>query len=68
MDEAPMSVKLVEGPAYRMYDPKNGRWIQGREACIDVLVRKARGDGSTMLGPLAIAALVRQWWFRMVFR
>lgn len=56
---------VVDGPSYRMFDPKRMRWVMGRDACIDVLVRNAM---NIECGPLAIAATVRAWWPRAVFR
>lgn len=32
--------RVINGPAYRTFDPHKGRWVVGREACIDALVRK----------------------------
>lgn len=66
-----------EGPTYRMYDKQQARWIRGREACIDALVRRyiATTDAHGLPEPHfsvwranSILSSVLAAWPRAVFR
>ena len=59
---------VVTGPAYRTFDPHKGRWVAGREACIDALVRKAMDRGPSHCFADQIEQAMKAWWPRAVFR